>query len=271
MGDGSDIEKLTIKMSFDAKLSKFGEIKVDDVKVPKSVKDEAIEDVEIDIEWDDDEWEEDEDDENNETQPTTKPTEPEETKPEETEPTKPAVSDGKISDDWKDMDVSINGKVYNFPYDYDALKADGWYIDLKEYGYEDGYILNKGDSVSGTIDMYHNDYGTEYDSFSLWVGFKNFTDKAKDILECDVWSFEADIMHGFDKMDKYPTVVIAKGITWGATEAEIIAAFGEWNDEYVSTDGGYKTVDYVYDYSKYMKLTINDELGLTAISFKDYD
>ena len=273
---GEEISKMTLTMEFEIKLSKFGEIDEDDVKVPKSVKEEAIEESDIEIDWDEDE-DEDEYDEEDEDDPSvtpeTKPTTPEATEPEETEPKeddKPVVSDGKISDNWSDMDVSINGVVYHFPYDYDLLKSNGWYVDMKEYGYEDGYILNKGDSVTGTIDMYNDKYGKEYNSFSLWVGFKNFGQKAADILECDIWSFEADIMHGFKKMEKYPDVVIAKGITWGATEAEIIAAFGEWDDEYVSEENGYKTVDYVIDYSKYMKLTIYDEHGLTAISFKEY-
>jgi hypothetical protein len=79
-------------------------------------------------------------------------------------------------------------------------------------------------------------------------------------------------MDGFDKVEKYPTVKIAKGITWGSTMDEVIAAFGEPADKYESKGDGYdySVLDWNSDDGKYMTITVDAKLGVTAIEFDCY-
>lgn len=176
-----------------------------------------------------------------------------------------------LSDNWTDMQIAIDGKVYNLPVDYDVLKADGWSFDLADYGKENGYILNPGDSVTSTIELTNPKYGEEFDSATLYVGFINVDDTAKDITECHIWSIKSDSYYGSRQMEKYPSVTVAKGIKFGSTEQEVIAAFGqpEEDDVYVS-DSGYKTFEYCNDYSQYLRLTIYEDTGVSCIEIKEY-
>ena len=235
---------------------------VDEITVPKSVKN-AVEDTST------------KPTEPEETKPT-EPTEPEETKPAETQPTTPPEttptnpSNNTLSSNWKDLDVEINGVLYKFPYDYEMLKQQGWTINMADYGYADGYILNKGGSVSSTLKLYNAKYGSEYRDFYISCGFKNYDTSAKDILECDLWCIVLDATYGFSLKDNYPKVVIAKNITWGSTKAEVEAAFGTPKDVYES-DSGYVIWTYDNDYHEQMRLTIYDSFGLAAIELKNYD
>jgi hypothetical protein len=243
---GIDLNALDVNFELTMNMNKFGEIKANDVEVPDSVKDVAIKS----------------EDDSSTDDPTEEPT-----TPPETEPTTP---DDKVSDKWTDLDIMIDGVVYKFPYDYDKLQKNGWSFDLAEYDYEDGYILNKGDQTYSTIEMYNKKYGYGYDSFAIWCGFQNFSDNAQDITKCDLWSIELDMAMGFEPLNKYPDVKIAKGITFGSTEQEVIAAFGECDDIYISNEFGYKTYEYQNNYTQYMTLTISDKYGVTSIDLSSY-
>ena len=266
---GMSADDIEMSMSFKIKFSKFGEIQEADVKVPKDVKENAVDDtdIDIDIDIDDDDEKEEEDDENEVDKDNDNDGDVVVDKD-------PVTSDGVMSDDWKDMTVEIDGVVYVYPYDYDLLLANGWSLDLKGMGYEDGYVLNKNDKLSGTIDLYNTKYNDpdSYDCFQFWCGFANFSDKVQDITACDLWCISLDIMDGFDKVEKYPTVKIAKGITWGSTMDEVIAAFGEPADKYESKGDGYdySVLDWNSDDGKYMTITVDAKLGVTAIEFDCY-
>jgi hypothetical protein len=221
-----------------------------------------------------------EDEEDDETEPEKEDdeTDPSTTEPEETESkgepngdTQPAdVSE--ISDDWRDLDIMIDGVLYHFPYDYDKLVENGWTIDMTDYGYEDGYILNKGEKTTGTLELHHEKYGKEYSSFSIDCGFQNFEGKAVDITECDLWSIKLDCIKYSSPHEEYSEVKIAKGIGFGSTKEDVIAAFGECEEEniYESTELGYVTYEYVNDYNQHMRFTIYEEFGVTCIELKNY-
>ena len=55
------------------------------------------------------------------------------------------VSNGNISDDWKDCEFIFNNKTYKLYVPYSDLKNDGWSFDLADYGYSNGYVMNPGD------------------------------------------------------------------------------------------------------------------------------
>jgi hypothetical protein len=258
-----DDAEFSLEMSMSIEFSKFGEIEENDVKVPKKVKDAVGESSE-----DDEEIESEDDKDVSED----KDSEKDEASEDKEEDKRPVSSNKEISDNWKDLEIIVDGVLYKFPYDYDLLKTNGWELDLVEMGYEDGYILNKGDQLSGTVELYNKKYGASdnFDSFSIWAGFENFGTKAADITECDLWSLEFDICSGWEKYEKYPEVTIAKGITWGATKAEIEAAFGECDDLYESEEYGYVTMEYTYDWQYYMTLTVFEDKGLTCIELSNY-
>ena len=55
------------------------------------------------------------------------------------------VSNGSVSDDWKDCEFIFNNKTYKLYVPYSDLKSDGWSFDLADYGYSNGYVMNPGD------------------------------------------------------------------------------------------------------------------------------
>lgn len=175
-------------------------------------------------------------------------------------PTTPAVSD-----DWLNLELAIDGVKFAIPFAFKDLQAQGWTADLGDKG--EGYIVNPGDKTYGTIELTNPKY-TE--KFTFWIGFKNNTATTQTILNCDVWTVKLDTTYGFKKVDSFPTVTIAKGITWGSTKDQVLAAFGEPKDSYISEEYKYSTLTYQYKYDKHLKITIYDEYGVTAISMDTY-
>lgn len=175
---------------------------------------------------------------------------------------------GLISDDWTDMAFWFDGVYYELPASYQELEENGWSFDLAEYGYTDGYILNPGDKTYDTIELTNPMYDED---ITVWVGFINTSDTAKDILDCDIWSIQLDTCSGFTQVDNYPYMEIAQGIGIGSTREEVEDAFGPCDDIYEAEDYGYVTYNYSEDYTYYLKLTIDDNKGVTAISMSAYE
>lgn len=183
--------------------------------------------------------------------------------------TQTAPADGELSDDWTDMQFMLDGNLYELPVSYRELEADGWKFDLAAYGYSDGYIMNPGDKTYSTIELTNPDYDED---LTVWVGFINTGDKAQDILDCEIWAFQMDTCVGSRQLENYPDMEIAGGIGFGSTREEVEAAFGECEDVY-EADSGYNYVvcNYEMDYDYYLKLTIYEDKGVTAIDISTYE
>lgn len=183
--------------------------------------------------------------------------------------TQAASAGGELSDDWTDMQFMLDGNLYELPVSYRELEANGWSFDLADYGYTDGYIMNPGDKTYSTIELSNPDYDED---LMVWVGFINTGDKAQDILDCDIWAFQMDTCVGSRQLENYPDMEIAGGIGFGSTREEVEAAFGECEDIY-EADSGYNYVVYNYemDYDYYLKLTIYEDKGVTAIDISSYE
>lgn len=259
------------------------------LKVPKSVKNEAMEAPsadDYDIDWgfgDDDDYEFDwgldedytyDDDEimdiidDLETDVIVDPVEDED----ELEIKIPGEIYG-FTTDWTDLQMLIDGVMYDVPFDYAKLVDAGYSFDLADYGYEGGYEMKPGDKVTGTITLENPKFGNSYNSFEPWVGFINNSNETKDITECDIWSIELDIVHGSKLRESYPDLVLINGITWGSSADEILATFGEPQDEYYSDSLGYtKYTFYARDKEAridyYARLTVYDNYGLTAVEYE---
>lgn len=165
--------------------------------------------------------------------------------------------------DWKEMIFSLDGVSHKIPFPYSEISKD-WTFNLADYGYDKGYVMNPGDKVTGTITV-KND---KYSDVRTTIGFKNTASEVKDILDTDIWAFSMDI----SSTDTYPALELPGGITWGSTADEILAKYGQPDeDPYVSKELGYTVYNWFNDYTYKMKLTVYNEGGLKAFSLEDYN
>ena len=195
------------------------------------------------------------------------PSENSQTSEQNTQQTAPSTTAVNSQTDWKSMNVVIDGRELTLPFDYSKI-SDIFTINLADYGYENGYVLNSGDKTYGTIDL----DSTLYDC-TFQVGFENTGASQCDILNSQIWSFECDI----DRYDctTYPNIVLPGGITWGATADQITAAYGTDPADLESTYGnldtdGYIVYNYYNDYKYKMRLHVDKEKGLCEIRYEVY-
>jgi len=184
-----------------------------------------------------------------------------------------AAPSGNVSANWYDMEFIMNGVKYCIPFSYSELKADGFVFDITDYGYENGYILNHGDKISSTITVASEEYGSDYTDFTPSIGFINNSTEAKDIYDCEVWGINMSIMYGSRIIDNYPSIELSQGLTWGSSEAEVLAVFGDYENTYRSDDLGYTTYDFLYrdEVNKSdirASVTIKDDFGLCEFEIK---
>ncbi len=200
---------------------------------------------------------------------------PEQTEPEESEePTEtpepsvaqPVVDTGAISENWWDGQIMFDGVVYTAPFAYSTVAEAGWTFNLADYGYENGYIMNKGDKTYSTIKLTNTNYDEKLD---VSVGFINSGDAAADITECSIWSIGCNIRYGFDLVASYPSMQQAKGITWGSTEEQVIAAYGKPSEIY-EAEQGYKVLSYTNDNGSYLDIEVYADGGVSKFDFSNY-
>lgn len=177
-----------------------------------------------------------------------------------------AKTTGAVSADWRDFQFAFDGQVYTMPIDYKTIADAGWTFDIADYGYEDGYVLNSGDKTTSTIDL-END---KYEDVDVSIGMTNTGDKACDITEGQMWAFGCDITFTDDDEPR-PEIELPGGLTWGSTVEDVIAAYGEPEDEpYYSESLGYYSYEYeTEDYNK-LSLIVYKDKGLTEFDFRIY-
>ena len=221
-------------------------------------------DVDIPDEDEDDDKKDDSASTNSESQ---QASENSQTSEQNTQQTAPSTTAVNSQTDWKSMNVVIDGRELTLPFDYSKI-SDIFTMNLADYGYENGYVLNSGDKTYGTIDL----DSTLYDC-AFQVGFENTGASQCDILNSQIWSFECDI----DRYDctTYPNIVLPGGITWGATADQITAAYGTDPADLESTYGnldtdGYIVYNYYNDYKYKMRLHVDKEKGLCEIRYEVY-
>lgn len=168
----------------------------------------------------------------------------------------------KISDDWKDLELIIDGHLYKMLFDYKQLQDNGWDFDITDYGY-DSYSMDPGDMITSTIYLENSKYDSD-----ITVGFQNTDTKAKDIKKCKIWSI--DIINTYAKNPV--SFVLPGGITQGSSAKEITAAYGKPDDTYRADDLGYSV--YYYQIDKGMdnlRLVIYDKKGLVEVEYTAYE
>ena len=194
-------------------------------------------------------------------------TEPEVSEPDSTEPSQTPNEDFVLSGDWLDLQFILDGVGYQLNDPYKKLESNGWYFDLADYGYENGYVLNPGDKTFGTIRLKNDAYEKKIE---VYIGFKNNSDTVKDILECDFWTISVQIEYGFKLVENHPEMTIGNGLKFGDTAQQVLDTCGPCEDIYVSEEYGYQVYTYCVDFNYYLRITVYDEYGITKIQLQDY-
>ncbi|MCI7804675.1 MAG: hypothetical protein MR503_06335 [Oscillospiraceae bacterium] len=169
----------------------------------------------------------------------------------------------KITSDgaWKSMAFNVDGT--DFVLDrltLSEIEDAGWSFDPAVYGMQD---LSADPLVFYQRSVCMNHEG--YDENSFIVGFTNFGDEACGLDTINVWTVE------FTSKDVagYPAVTLEGGITWGADEAALKAAYGE--PSAAEKFDGYTHYTYTDNAANVVYLDVYDDGGLGRIVMESYD
>ncbi len=148
-----------------------------------------------------------------------------------------AIAAENLSENLFDFQLSLNGEVYTLPCKYSELSEAGWSMEDIE-----GNELGAGQyTFSNRISN-----GDIYLSASL----ANTEDKTLPMKQCRVGKLSLDSYEA----DSGAKLVLSKGITFGSTYDEVIAAFGEPTDKYESEI--IITLTYKSDIYSYVKIQL---------------
>ena len=154
-------------------------------------------------------------------------TEPEETEPEETETQKPEIV---MSDDLADLTFMLCGEVYQLPMSYSELEANGWQVVAGAGEAHADMLLFS--HVSASVRMVQ---GIQ----EIKVTVYNPSENSRAVKDCIMTSI-------YVEESGYADFSIAKGISIGASEEDVVNAFGEPVDVnfYATKVCGYLHKDY---------------------------
>ncbi len=138
----------------------------------------------------------------------------------------PDLADRPLSDDWRDLEIAIDGKVYTWPYDYDQLQLEGFYFNPAGYDMTRLGTVEPGRPAHQTVQLYNDTTNPRFD-YMMSVWFNNYSDQPRDILDCDL----RNITFSVEKIDfallEDIDIQFACGIRLGSTLQEILDAYGE--------------------------------------------
>ncbi len=163
---------------------------------------------------------------------------------EEPEATKKPVADvpTELSDDLYSFQVSINGEIYQFPMWYEDFTACGW-------------ECTEDTSTKLKSNQYYGSAVFTKDGYKFYVGLANLSLNSVTLDKAMVYGIQLDDYYLKDNNWKF---VLPKGITRGvSTKEDIIAAYGEPNDEYNGSN--YDKLTYEYDSYQEIELYISSE------------
>lgn len=153
---------------------------------------------------------------------------------------------GGISKDWKDFEFELDGVIYKNPWSFNDFANNGWKImddanddiEPKSMGFQFYMMVN-----DSHYDEKHNYYA------SITIEFDNRTEQLKKMKDCDIsrlgfQKLPPELNGGIDLTDVNYQLVLAKKISFGATEAEVIAAYGDVKDVFKAQRDEYKVLQY---------------------------
>ena len=169
-----------------------------------------------------------------------------------------------LSDKLEDMQFSFEGNIYKVPFPVADLPSD-W-----------GLIFELDDdekNIAAGETSYSNGYKNDkYDNAcSVYVSVKNNTTAEIPYEKGDVTSFTLSVAY-CDDGAALPELILPKGITWGSTEDDIKAAYGDDYSVYDTSDGETRTITYsLNDYADTIALYIDHEDGLNYVYINHYE
>lgn len=169
----------------------------------------------------------------------------------------------EVSDDWKNGEFIFDGKKYKLFDQYSNFELAGWTFDMKDYGYDDSYVLNSNQKTFSTIYLENDNHDAR-----VSIGLINNNSTVSTIKQCAIWSF--DVANSFAKNPVEFT--LAKGIKNGSTLADVKAAYGEPDDTYYSESLKYWVYTYDNELKPKLRLTIYEDIskGLTEFEYSHY-
>ncbi|MGI6607947.1 MAG: hypothetical protein ACOX1F_03075 [Erysipelotrichaceae bacterium] len=155
-------------------------------------------------------------------------------------------SESSISKDWKDFEFELDGVLHKSPWSFVDFGDNGWRI-MDDVNY-DIQPNSRSFEFYMIISDSHYDKGYKYYS-NITVEFENRTDEVKKMKECDIrWlSFQnlpAELNSDIDMSHIAYDLKLAKGISWGATEEQVIAAYGNVEEEFRAQRDKFSVLQY---------------------------
>ena len=180
------------------------------------------------------------------------------------------IKEHDISDDWTDLEFVLGNEKYSFPLYYQMLNSKSWQLEKNDE-------LPTKKLTFESYEMWNsNFYDEKQDLYAyIYVDFQNYENEAKKMKDCKIWSiFLCRFDDSGKEIEKGYEIKLAKGIKWGSTEEEIVAAYGEV-EEGDRIDGGVSSCILVYysiidDMMVQMNLFIGYEEGLFMAELAQY-
>lgn len=180
-----------------------------------------------------------------------------ENKTDGTSPSKPEEQQSSQTlENWEDLDVILNDQVYRIPCEISELEKNGWKIKTNKYVPETA----PGGAKTGLIASMQ---ATEEDAALLEFSFgvRNNTEEELPINECllNAISVKKEDINIYGQGVFFE---LAKNITFGSSEQEILDAYGTPDEVKPLEDGEGKELKYMADNGAEMRLTVDDKKGV---------
>jgi len=168
-----------------------------------------------------------------------------------------------LSSDLNSNEIQIDGVIYTIPFANQSI-APYYSFDMTKYGFENGYVVNPGDSVINTMELSREGMN---ENFHFRIGLHNYSDQILDIQECNVNVIELDAA-ACESFEGCPQVVLPGNITWGSAVDQIIAAYGEPTENVAMEDGS--SILHYDTETPYIirELRVSGNRGLISITIK---
>ena len=172
------------------------------------------------------------------------------------------------SDIWKQMTFTLDGETFKYPWDLRQFEALGWIPQI-----DDHFTMDPNPNSFYVVFMERDiDAGYVENNF-LKVQLINYSDKVRPVRDNAVVYVNFQIITNkatLEVMKEPYKLVLANGITWGATEEDIINAYGEGEimDGFGYTIITYDVIEAGYRIS--MKLTVRENIGLCDVELMKY-
>lgn len=207
-----------------------------------------------------------------------------------TEVTTETVEKEVISDYIFDYEFLYNGKKVTLPMSYKEFsEITGWSIEESQLkGVDEKFVMSESMDIEG-FHIANPKYPDAFNSFGGYAGFQNLSDERLHVTETSVCRVSFGIYYNYEPLpfgdddreassglvESWDEIELSKGITWGSTVEEILAAYDEIEKCFVNevADGVtrifYRDPDGKGGDYKVIEFYVHDEYGLTSFEYSN--